>query len=240
MKGIILAAGRGARLKHLTDAKPKCLVEHQGKPLLEWQVDALTQAGVDEIAIVTGYRREMLISRAATEFHNPDWAKTNMVSSLACACKWLQAEPCIVSYSDIFFESEAIKHLIASASDIALTYDVNWRQLWEARFGNPMIDAETFRLDQKSNLLEIGTPPQSADDIEGQYMGLLYFSPEGWSEVERVRNALPSEQRASIQMTQILNKVIRAARIPVHAIPYSGDWGEVDTEEDLNLYEQRK
>ena len=41
MKIIILAAGRGSRMKNITKDQPKCLVEFQGKPLLEWQLDAI-------------------------------------------------------------------------------------------------------------------------------------------------------------------------------------------------------
>ena len=85
MKAIILAAGRGSRMKDLTDERPKCLVELRGKPLLEWQLEALREAGINEIAIVTGYKRELLVNRGLTEFHNPRWAETQMVSSLACA-----------------------------------------------------------------------------------------------------------------------------------------------------------
>ena len=61
MKAIILAAGRGSRMKNMTDERPKCLVELGGKPLLEYQLTALRQAGINEIAVVTGYRRELLV-----------------------------------------------------------------------------------------------------------------------------------------------------------------------------------
>jgi len=57
MKAIILAAGRGSRMKNLTDERPKCLVELRGNPLLDWQLAALLEAGIDRIAIDTGYRQ---------------------------------------------------------------------------------------------------------------------------------------------------------------------------------------
>ena len=71
MKAIILAAGRGSRMKKLTDELPKCLVELRGKTLLDWQLEALRAAGITEIAIVTGYKREMLTNRGMFDFHNP-------------------------------------------------------------------------------------------------------------------------------------------------------------------------
>ncbi len=76
MKAIILAAGRGSRMKSLTEERPKCLVELAGKALLDWQLEALREAGVSEIAIVTGYKRELLANRGLVEFYNPRWAET--------------------------------------------------------------------------------------------------------------------------------------------------------------------
>ena len=52
MKAIILAAGRGTRMKELTEEKPKCLVELDGQSLLEKQLGALRQAGIEEIRLV--------------------------------------------------------------------------------------------------------------------------------------------------------------------------------------------
>ena len=101
MKAILLAAGRGSRMKGLTEERPKCLVDVCGKPLIEWQLAAFRQAGIAEIAIVTGYRRDLLADRGLTEFHNPRWAETQMVSSLAGAPAWLEAEPCNVSNNHI-------------------------------------------------------------------------------------------------------------------------------------------
>ena len=49
MKAIILSAGQGSRLGHLTDDRPKCLIEFGGRSLLDWQLDTLAANGVDEI-----------------------------------------------------------------------------------------------------------------------------------------------------------------------------------------------
>lgn len=237
MKAIILAAGRGSRMKSLTDERPKCLVELRGKPLLEWQLESLRAAGISDIAVVTGYKRELLAGRGLSEFHNPRWAETNMVSSLACAESWLQGEPCIVSYSDIFYSPVAVQSLINCEATLAVTYDPNWLQLWTERFGDPLLDAETFRLSATHTLAEIGNKPQSVDDVQGQYMGLLRFTPEGWAEVVRLRAELSPQQRDSMHMTNTLQRVIDAGRVPIEAIAYNGEWGEVDSSEDLSVYQ---
>jgi len=236
MKAIILAAGRGSRMKNLTDERPKCLVELRGKPLLEWQLAALREAGINEIAIVTGYMRELLADRSLVEFHNPRWAETNMVSSLACAQEWLQVEPCIVSYSDIFYGAQAVQSLMESPAALAVTYDPNWLELWTQRFGDPLLDAETFRLKPDNTLAEIGNKPKSVEEVQGQYMGLLRFTPAGWAEVLRIRSGLTSAECDRMHMTGTLQKVIEAGKVPIAAVPYAGEWGEVDSAEDLAAY----
>lgn len=237
MKAIILAAGRGSRMKSLTDERPKCLVELRGKSLLAWQLAALRGAGISEIAIVTGYKRELLADQGLTEFHNSRWAETNMVSSLACADSWLKTEPCIVSYSDIFYSPSAVLSLMTCDASLAVTYDPNWLELWTRRFGDPLLDAETFRLTPDNTLAEIGSTAKSVNDIQGQYMGLLRFTPESWAEIVRLRAGLAPQQRDKVHMTNTLQQVIDAQQIPIHALPYAGEWGEVDSCEDLFLYQ---
>ena len=112
----------------------------------------------------------MLASRGLTEFYNSRWAETNMVSSLACAEDWLKLEPCIVSYSDIFYGSYAVKSLMKSGAPLALTYDPNWLQLWKRRFGS-ITDAETFRLTSEGTLADIGNKPNSVGEVQGNIWG---------------------------------------------------------------------
>lgn len=236
MKAIILAAGRGSRMEEMTDDRPKCLVEVRGRSLLNRQIDALRGAGIEDIAIVTGYRREMLATRGLVEFHNARWDETNMVSSLECAAGWLEQGPCLVSYSDIFYPVEAVRRLLDSPARLAVLYDTGWQELWTKRFGDPLIDSETFRLDDAGNVIEIGNRPTALEQVQGQYMGLLRFTPEAWREIQRLRADLPPAQRDAMHMTGTLQKIIQAGRMPVAAVPFSGEWGEVDSLEDLRSY----
>ena len=238
MKAIILAAGRGSRMRHLTDERPKCLVTLRGKSLLEWQLSALHDAGISEIAIVTGYKRELLAGYGLTEFYNSRWAETNMVSSLSCAEEWLNAEPCIVSYSDIFYDASAVHLLMGCKAELAVTYDPDWQMLWEKRFGNPLLDAETFRMNNDGTLAEIGLKPKTVEEIEGQYMGLLRLTPKGWGEIRRIRNGLSEHDRDRMHMTGTLQQVILAGRIPVLTLPYHSEWGEIDNADDLMVYDR--
>lgn len=237
MKAIILAAGRGSRMQQLTASRPKCLVELHGRTLLDRQISALRGAGIQEIGIVTGYRREMLAGHGEKEFHNPRWSETNMVTSLAQAHDWLSRETCIVSYSDIFYEPEAVALLMESSADLAITYDPDWLEIWRRRFADPLSDAETFRRHPDGTLAEIGNKPNDLQSIEGQYMGLLRISPVGWAEILRIRSTLPQIEQDRMHMTGALQAVIQAGLVSIAAIPYQGRWGEVDNESDIAAYE---
>jgi len=238
MKAIILAAGRGSRMKNLTVERPKCLIELRGKALLDWQLEALRAAGITEIAIVTGYKRELLVNRGLVEFHNPRWAETNMVSSLACAESWLQAEPCVVSYSDIFYSQVAVQSLMNCTAPLAVTYDPNWLELWTQRFGDPLLDAETFRLSPDHTLAEIGNKPRSVDEVQGQYMGLLRFTPAGWAEIVRIRDDLSLSECDRMHMTGSLQRVIDGNRVPIQGLPYVGTWCEFDSIDDMDAFDR--
>ena len=236
MKAIILAAGRGSRMKEFTDNRPKCLVEFKGKALLHWQLQALSAAGIDEIAIVTGYQHDLLNNLGLKEFHNKRWAETNMVSSLEFADEWLRNFECIVSYSDIFYDKSAVQSLMVCKKLLSLTYDPNWLNLWTKRFGDPLLDAETFRISKTHLLTEIGNKPLSTYEIQGQYMGLVKLTPKSWLEIVRIRKELCSDIRDQMHMTGLLQRIIDASRIPISAIPYNGVWGEVDSMDDLKAY----
>ena len=63
MKAIILAAGRGERMRPLTDRCPKPLLEVQGKPLIEWHLEALARGGVTDVVVNTAWLEEQIVAR---------------------------------------------------------------------------------------------------------------------------------------------------------------------------------
>ncbi len=237
MRGIILAAGRGSRLGQLTEAIPKCLVPLAGKPLLEWQVDALEAGGAGPLAIVSGYMSERLNDARFTPFVNHRWEQTNMVMSLAAAASWLEDGPCLVSYSDIVYRPDTVAALRVAEGDLVITYDTLWQSLWERRFADPLSDAETFLLDGDGRLAAIGQKPESLAEIQGQYMGILKFTPQGWSSVRQTLDRLPPDSRDRLDMTGLLNLLLGAG-VRIDTVAVEGRWCEVDTETDLALYQQ--
>src|SRR5205085_422754 len=101
----------------------------------------------------------------------------------------LHQTPCVVSYGDILYGPDRIRVLAAVDADIAISYDTHWESLWRARFANPLADAETF-CQENGWLTAIGERAERISDIEGQYMGLLKFTPAGWAQAEEAVSTL--------------------------------------------------
>jgi choline kinase len=235
---VILAAGRGRRMGLLGDDRPKCLFELEGRPLIERQMAALRCGGAEEIAIVRGYRAEMLDFPGLTYFANERWAETNMVMSLAAAASWLRSGTVIVSYADIFYRGELVRCLAAVPDALAIAYDRDWRRLWSRRFADPLGDAETFRIDEQGRLLEIGAKTMSIEEIQGQYMGLLKFTPPAWSIVEALLGTLDAATRDRLDMTGLLRRLLDGKHLPISTFATHGQWGEIDNPEDGALYQE--
>ena len=71
MKAIILSAGQGSRLGHLVDDRPKCLIEFNGRSLLDRQLDTLEANGVREAVVVTGFHDELVREAIARRSGGP-------------------------------------------------------------------------------------------------------------------------------------------------------------------------
>lgn len=235
MKAIILAAGRGSRLKKLTEDKPKCLNIVGGLTILEREINALKSGGADGVFIITGYKKEALQNFGYKTIYNYNWESTNMVKSLLCA-QDLFGETVIVSYSDILYSSKTVKELIAQPNDrdIVISYDPNWKRLWEMRFSNPSSDAESFKINEAGVIHEIGKKGVDTDEIQGQYMGLMRFSPKAFEWIDDFVKSLPKDEANKLDITALLKNLINNGR-QVYGVPVKDAWCEIDSEGDLEI-----
>jgi len=245
MKAIILAAGEGSRLRPYTNDRPKCLVELGGKALLDWQLDALRANGITDIAIVRGYMAEKIERPGLPTYLNPVYDRTNMVYSLWCAKPEL-TDDVIISYADIVYEPAVVAALLRTAADLAVVVDKEWKTLWDLRMDDPLKDAETLRINQWGTITEIGQKPQSLEQIEAQYIGLMRFRGEGLAILKKIyerdkeiadRGGNPwniSRPFEKAFMTDFLTALITAGLF-IKAVPISGGWFEIDSKEDYEM-----
>ena len=236
-KVILLVAGEGKRLHPYTLDRPKCMVEVDGISLIDRQLSVLRAEGLNDIIMIGGYKAEMLKEKGTKLMHNPKYYETNMVKTLFCAEEELEGE-IIVSYGDIVYSRNILKALLKSTADISVTIDKNWENYWRQRNPNPLLDAETLKLNSEGNITEIGQEPKSLDEIEGQYMGLMKFSNDGLKQIKEIfhsslnNDKILTKPANNAYMTDLLQAVINSGKT-IKSIPIYDNWVEVDTVDDL-------
>ncbi|OGQ23334.1 MAG: hypothetical protein A3I05_05195 [Deltaproteobacteria bacterium RIFCSPLOWO2_02_FULL_44_10] len=135
MKTLILAAGLGSRLQHKTQHSPKALVRIHDKPILAYQLDALSACGMKDIGIVLGYQGEMIKEYIeqnysflhTTFFWNHDYASSNSSYSFWMAKDWIADESYIHLNCDILFSPTLLQKLLKHRHEnvIAIKRDVS-------------------------------------------------------------------------------------------------------------------
>lgn len=123
MQAIILAAGFGSRLRPLTDSVHKSLTEVNGKPILINELELLSQNGITETIIVTGYMHDKIEEAIGysyngmkiTYVYNDEYSVTNNIYSLYLTKDYIK-EDVLLLECDLFFENELIKKIIDSKS----------------------------------------------------------------------------------------------------------------------------
>jgi NDP-sugar pyrophosphorylase family protein len=119
MKAIILAAGRGQRLRPITDTVPKCLVPVNGRPILEYQLAALSGSGIRKCVVVVGYLASQIEQRFGSSYggmgisyvFNPEFSSTNNIYSLWLARHEVDDDILLLE-GDLLFEKDIIADLL--------------------------------------------------------------------------------------------------------------------------------
>lgn len=248
MKFIILAAGQGTRLRPYTNTKPKCMVELKGKPLLNYQLDTIRKCGFkrEEVALVAGYLHEALIAPGIKRYRNDIFSETNMVATLFSAEEFMSdVEDLIVSYGDIIYNTEVLEKLLATKGEVVVAADLDWYELWKLRMDNPLDDAETFKINEKGNITELGKKPTKYDEVQAQYIGLIKISSEKVSDFIHHYHSMDKSGNYdgrdfnNMYMTSLIQSLIDSGWNVRPALLNRG-WIEVDSVEDLRIYESQK
>jgi len=242
MRAIIIAAGRGRRLLHHTDDRPKCLMDIGGRTILDQQLHAFVENGVEDIHIVRGYRAEDIRVPGATYHANPDWRDNNILESLFCAESAMDG-PFLSTYSDILFTPEVVRAVLDAPHDITLVVDREWHRSYEGRRDHPVAQAELTEVDG-DRVLCVGKQVGPERSV-GEFIGLAHHTARGaahlrevFADVRRRHEAEPGRPfQAAPSLAQayqtdlyleLIDRGIHVGWVPIH-----GQWREIDTVEDL-------
>lgn len=239
MEVVILCAGRGERIRPLTDNNPKCMISFKGKTLINHQLNIFKKNKIKKINIILGYKHKKFFSEyKVNKIINRQFASTNMVYSLMKAKNILANKNIIVSYGDIIFDKTILKKLLKSKNEISVISDENFYQYWKLRTKNPLNDLETFQLAQNKRIIDIGNAPRSINDIQGQFIGLIKIDKKVINQIIELYQLLLKinfKKNKKMQMTNFLDIIIKLG-FNVKAVPVKNGWLEFDTYKDYKIY----
>lgn len=230
-RAIILSAGQGSRLLPLTENRPKCLIPFSGKTLIEWQIEALIANGIEDIAVVTGFRTEMVEEMLAKiegasirVLFNPFFQVADNLGSCWIACGEMDRDFIILN-GDTLVSPEIVARLIAGAkAPINVTIDVK-----------PSYDEDDMKVFRDGDrLIAIGkrlTPEES----NAESIGMLAFVGEGPAifrqQIEAMMRTPDGVKRWYLRAIDEI-----APRGGVGVVSIEGlEWAEVDFPADLEI-----
>ena len=212
MKAMILAAGRGERMRPLTDHTPKPLLKVAGKPLIEYTIEALVAAGITDIVINLAHLGEQIQDylgdgsrfQANINYSNEGKNGLETAGGIKKALPLLGKQPFLLVNGDISCDFP-LQSLINRDCDLAHLVLVN----------NPAHHmAGDFTLDSQSIVSPEGTPKYT-------YSGIGLYHPDLFAELAQGKAAL----------APLLKKAMLAKRITGEL--HSGFWMDVGTVERL-------
>ena len=132
MKAFILAAGVSRRLYPETYNTPKCLLEVGGKPIIDHQLEAIQSIGLDNITMIIGYHREMLVEHVTKTFPGLDfnfiinhhYFETNTAYSVYLGRGDLVSDVQLLMNADVIYPPELISRIVESKEDTVLAVDI--------------------------------------------------------------------------------------------------------------------
>lgn len=241
-KAIILSAGMGTRLRPYSENKPKSMVELFGVPMLIRQLNVIEKyLDKKNISAITGYKSKCLEGVVENLFHNPRYNETNMVCSLFCGQDFMN-DDLIICYGDIVYEEYVFEKLLKSDGDVSVVVDTGFVDLWSIRSDNPVDDTESLKIDVDGNLIELGKKVSSMDEPQGQYIGLIKVSKNYIKKFidfyeRQKQEATDIKSFENMYMTDFIQSIIDSG-VKVQAVKIDKGWIEVDTVEDLEVYEK--
>ncbi len=190
MKAIILAAGSGTRMNPYTHDKPKCLLDIGGVSILEHQINNIRDCGINEVAIVVGFRFERVedflrsfdgLGMRINTLYNPFYQSTNSLVSLWIARSELDEDIVVMNGDDVYEIDVLDKALSVRNEKICLP--IKRRSRYEREDMKVIVD--DGRISKISK--EISNGETSAESV-----GIRVFRDTG---VELLKRAVEEEMR---------------------------------------------
>lgn len=223
MKALLLAAGKGSRISRYLQGNPKCTVDVNGQPLIKYTIDMLKKKGVNDIAIVTGYRHEIIEDLLAGHnikfYYNPFFDVTNSIASAWFAKDFFTDDDIIIINADVFCEESVYDELLASSISPLMLMDTTRKEEADYKFYC------------EDNLLVKYGKELEGDDISGEYVGIAKLASDFIPTFVKRLNEMINTQQNTVWWENVLYSMIPETQISVNNIA-GKFWAEVDYIED--------
>lgn len=168
---VLLAAGRGERLKPDTDITPKPLLVHRGKPTLDYVLDSLVEAGIEDVVLVVHHLAEQMeqyaLLRSASHSQRIRVAHQAMLAGTAHAFESaidqypdIIEQPCVLSATDYLVPRSFFSDLLSFHYEHEAELSVSMKAL---KNGAESSQRSKVRLHDESSILEIVEKPQDGE-----------------------------------------------------------------------------
>lgn len=230
MKAVILAAGKGTRMKHLTASRPKPMIEICRKPLLEHILVALRDSGIREFIIITGYLAEQVENHflngkaLGTQIHYIRQQVQNGTGAAFHLAKALVGEDAFFAgYGDIITSLSNYPRLIRDFQHRPCDglLSLNW-------VDDPCRGAAVY-IDQENFITDIvEKPPSGTSTSQWNNAGLMVFSPV----LFQYTSSLKPSPRGEYEITDAIRSMIADKR-QLRGFKLEGFWSDVGRPEDI-------
>jgi len=220
---IILAAGRGSRLRPYTDDRPKCLIEIDGRTLIERQIESLAECGVSDVVAVVGYQADLVrrvVGGRVRYIENSRYGDTNSLYSLWLATEELR-DGALVINSDVLAAPLLFERLCRAGAADAVLVD-----------RDQVCGVEEMRVTIRGGLVVDFGKNLPAARCHGENVGMVKFGAEGAGRLRESLTRLVETGHENDWAPFAFRDVARAW--PLHAIETDGGpWIEIDHAADL-------
>lgn len=240
-KAILIAAGLGSRLGTVTKNTPKCMLELNGKSILQHQLDAYQENGITNISVVRGFMKEKINYRDLTYYENSNFQNNNILNSLFYAEPEINGNV-IISYSDIIFTPKVVERLMECNADISIVVDIDWRGRYVSREDHPIEEAENVIFDANHFVVDIGKIMTNPGEVHGEFIGMMKFTPRGaeifkrhFHRAKQLFWGKPFQRAETFQkayITDILKDMVELG-VHIQTVIIEQGWQEIDTVEDF-------
>jgi choline kinase len=224
MRAVILAAGRGGRLRDVTGDRPKCLARVGDRTLIERQIRSLRARGIDQIAVVAGFRAADVGRTCGAGIDvvvNDRYASTNSLYSLWLA-RDLLTDGFVVLNCGVLFHDQILRDLLTSRDEDAL--------LMAASRGQNYGDEEMKVRVRAGCVADISKTLDSAD-ADGENVGIAKFGETGARVLIEEAGALVAAGVTDAWLPRAFAAFAR--RRPLYVVETRGyPWIEIDFPED--------